>query len=151
MTAADVASRLGARAAGDGRWAVRCPAHADRTPSLAIRAGDGGRVLLRCWAGCATTDVLAAAGISWADIMGGPTAPEDRARQRREREQRQAAETAQRQRERHRQSLLGRADAALAALARAAMADGPAGDAAAARYHRLLAARRAAEGCDAAA
>ena len=151
MTAADVAARLGARPAGDGRWVARCPAHHDRSPSLSIAAGAGERGLLLCRAGCSTADVLRAAGLSWRDIGGAPTSPADRARLRAERVARTAAEDAARRRERGRYDLLRRADAALAALARAAMGDGAAGDAAAARYHDLLAARRAAEGCDAAA
>lgn len=53
MTTA-VAARLHARPTGEGQWLARCPAHADRTPSLAIRDGEGGRVLVRCWAGCDT-------------------------------------------------------------------------------------------------
>jgi hypothetical protein len=37
----------------------RCPSHADRTPSLAIRQGDRG-ILVTCHAGCDATDVLRA-------------------------------------------------------------------------------------------
>lgn len=37
----------------------RCPSHADRTPSLAIRQGDRG-ILVTCHAGCDPTDVLRA-------------------------------------------------------------------------------------------
>ena len=33
------------------QWMVRCVAHADRTPSLALRDGDGGRLLVHCHAG----------------------------------------------------------------------------------------------------
>ena len=69
MTAADLAQRLNARRSGAG-WTARCPAHDDRSPSLSIRAGRDGRVLLRCWAGCDTAAVLAAAGLSWRDVCG---------------------------------------------------------------------------------
>lgn len=78
MTAADVAERLHARAAGAGRWIARCPAHADRTPSLAIREGRDGRVVVHCFGGCAPAAVLAAAGISWRDISGAPPTAEQR-------------------------------------------------------------------------
>ncbi len=37
----------------------RCPAHADRTPSLSIRQGDRG-ILVTCHAGCEAADVLRA-------------------------------------------------------------------------------------------
>lgn len=51
MTAEELAGALEARRAGD-QWVARCPAHDDRSPSLGIREGNGGRVLLRCYAGC---------------------------------------------------------------------------------------------------
>ncbi|MGH3469209.1 MAG: hypothetical protein ACRDQF_15925 [Thermocrispum sp.] len=52
---------------GDG-WLVRCPLHADTTPSLSIRMGDSGW-LLHDFAGCATVDILAAAGLKWDDLF----------------------------------------------------------------------------------
>jgi len=91
VTAAEVADRLGARRAGSG-WLARCPAHPDRTPSLSIAEGAGGRVLLHCLAGCATAHVLAAAGLTWAEISGAPSSPAGRQQQRRERDARQAAD-----------------------------------------------------------
>lgn len=47
-----------------GKWSgttamCRCPSHADRTPSLAIRQGDHG-ILVTCHAGCDAVDVLRA-------------------------------------------------------------------------------------------
>jgi DNA primase len=38
-------------------WMARCPAHEDRSPSLAIRESDG-RVLVHCHAGCKQGDVI---------------------------------------------------------------------------------------------
>ena len=67
-----VNSLLHSRPAGDGRWMARCPAHNDRSPSLSIRAGRDGRVLVRCWAGCRTKQVLAKLGLNWKDICGEP-------------------------------------------------------------------------------
>jgi putative DNA primase/helicase len=49
---------LGARRSGSG-WTAPCPAHDDRNPSLSIRE-DGGKVLVKCHAGCAQRDVVAA-------------------------------------------------------------------------------------------
>ena len=46
-----------------------CPFHDDHNPSLAISEGDGGRLLLKCWAGCETEDVLSAVGLKFADVM----------------------------------------------------------------------------------
>lgn len=66
MTLADAIDHV----RGTGRAvSVRCPAHADRHPSLRVSPGRDGRVLLRCWAGCATVDVLAAVGLRWRDVF----------------------------------------------------------------------------------
>jgi hypothetical protein len=48
-----------------GKWrgsygVVKCPAHADRSPSLRIRQGETGVPLVRCFAGCDSRDVIAA-------------------------------------------------------------------------------------------
>ncbi|MEW6001021.1 MAG: hypothetical protein AB1729_19740 [Pseudomonadota bacterium] len=53
-------------AALKGRWhgfyaMCVCPAHADRTPSLSIRQGERG-ILVHCFAGCRSEDVLRAIG-----------------------------------------------------------------------------------------
>lgn len=58
MSAEAIARTLGGHKAG-GSWMARCPAHEDREPSLAIRDGDQGRVLVRCHAGCEQRDVIA--------------------------------------------------------------------------------------------
>jgi hypothetical protein len=69
VTAALLLSRLdGVKQTGDNRWIARCPAHDDRTPSLSIRELGDGRVLLKCFAECSTADVLAAAGLEFADL-----------------------------------------------------------------------------------
>jgi len=50
------------KATGRNRWIARCPAHADRSPSLSV--GDtGDRVLIHCFAGCSVTEVLSAIGL----------------------------------------------------------------------------------------
>ena len=56
------------RKQGD-RYVARCPAHHDREPSLSIGEGADGRILLHCWAGCETRDVLAALGLGWSDLF----------------------------------------------------------------------------------
>lgn len=48
-----------------GRWngssgVARCPAHADKTPSLSIRDGDGGQLLTHCFSGCSAEVVWSA-------------------------------------------------------------------------------------------
>lgn len=57
---------------GNDRYKACCPAHDDRSPSLAIK-DDGGRLLLHCFSGCQTIDVLGAIGLDFADIMPDKT------------------------------------------------------------------------------
>jgi 5S rRNA maturation endonuclease (ribonuclease M5) len=56
------------RKSGSG-WSARCPAHEDRRSSLSISAGDDGKVLLHCHAGCSTEEVVDKLGISIRDLM----------------------------------------------------------------------------------
>ena len=58
MNAETIARALGGRRAG-ATWMARCPAHDDRSPSLSIRAGNDGKVLVRCHAGCDQRDLIA--------------------------------------------------------------------------------------------
>ena len=51
-----------------GQYLMRCPAHDDKRPSLAVRERDDGALLVRCHAGCATEDVLDALGLEFADL-----------------------------------------------------------------------------------
>jgi hypothetical protein len=75
MTAEAFAMLVSARSAGRGRWMAKCPAHPDRSPSLSISEGRDGRVLLRCFAGCKTEDVLERLSLTWAAICGAPMTP----------------------------------------------------------------------------
>ena len=59
----------GVKETGHGKYVARCPAHDDRSPSLAIKECGDGRVLLHCFAGCDTEDVLSAVGLTFADLM----------------------------------------------------------------------------------
>jgi len=45
-----------------------CPAHEDRSPSLSVSAGSKGAVL-NCFAGCDTTDILDAIGLTASDLF----------------------------------------------------------------------------------
>jgi hypothetical protein len=53
---------------GNNRYKALCPAHDDRSPSLAIE-DKSDMLLLHCFSGCETTDVLGAIGLTFADIM----------------------------------------------------------------------------------
>jgi hypothetical protein len=59
------------RRSGKG-WTARCPAHDDKGPSLSINEGDDGRVLLHCFAGCSTAEVVSAVGLTLSDLFERP-------------------------------------------------------------------------------
>ncbi len=68
-----VLSRLhGVRRLREGRWAAKCPAHEDRTPSLAIAMGRDGRIVIHDFGGCGTDAVLAAVGLTLSDLFAEP-------------------------------------------------------------------------------
>lgn len=78
----------GVRQTGEGRWTAKCPAHADRHPSLSIRELSDGRILLHDFAGCDVGSVLNVIGLNLSDLFpdrlhnaahdGGSFAPERR-------------------------------------------------------------------------
>ena len=48
-----------------------CPCHQDKNPSLSISQADDGRVLICCFAGCCTKDILNSLGLNWRDLYPG--------------------------------------------------------------------------------
>jgi hypothetical protein len=56
------------RPSGNG-YSAQCPGHDDRNNSLSVSEGEDGRVLLNCFAGCATEAILAALGLEWEDLF----------------------------------------------------------------------------------
>lgn len=69
MTAPELLARLdGVRSRGTGKWSARCPAHQDNSPSLSIGEG-ADRILLHCFALCEKRDIVAALGITMADLF----------------------------------------------------------------------------------
>ena len=61
----------GVRRNGVG-WMARCPAHDDRTASLAVTNGNDGRCLAHCHAGCSLEAVLAAMRLAPGDLFAQP-------------------------------------------------------------------------------
>ena len=60
ISAAEIAAGLPrGRKSGSG-YVACCPAHDDRSPSLSLRDGDGGTVLVHCHSGCSQVSVIAA-------------------------------------------------------------------------------------------
>ena len=68
MNTQDVLSRLEHVTGRNGKWMALCPAHKDRSPSLAINETDD-RLLLHCFAGCETKYVAAAVGLDMSDLF----------------------------------------------------------------------------------
>lgn len=69
MTTPELLSRLdGVRSRGTGKWSARCPAHEDNGPSLSVRE-TADRVLLHCFALCVKRDIVAAIGLTMADLF----------------------------------------------------------------------------------
>jgi len=52
-----------------GNWKACCPAHDDNTPSLAISETSDGEILINCWAGCSSLDVISAVGMEWDSLF----------------------------------------------------------------------------------
>jgi len=71
-----------------GRWhgrygTARCPAHADRSPSLSVAEGRDGKVLVKCFGGCEqrhVIDALRQVGL-WAGHVDSAAAPTEAERQ----------------------------------------------------------------------
>ena len=65
----DVLDKLSkVRESGEG-YSALCPAHDDNKPSLSISTGEDGRILIHCFAGCETSDVLYSMGLQFRDLF----------------------------------------------------------------------------------
>ncbi len=56
------------RSSGSDQWVACCPAHNDRSPTLAISLCDD-RVLIHCFAGCSPLQILTAVGLDWSALF----------------------------------------------------------------------------------
>jgi len=52
---------------GNG-WTARCPAHADRSPSLCVKEA-GGKILVKCFSGCSAESICAAMDLEVKDLF----------------------------------------------------------------------------------
>lgn len=59
----------GSRQTHPGQWVALCPAHDDKRPSLSIREGEDGRVLIHCFAGCSALDVVESLCLGFDDLF----------------------------------------------------------------------------------
>lgn len=55
------------------QWMCTCPTHDDRNPSLSVKEGDDGRVLLKCFAGCSVDAVAGALGLEMRELFANDT------------------------------------------------------------------------------
>jgi len=53
---------------GDSKWLACCPAHDDKSPSLAIKLADD-RILIHCFAGCDVSAIVSALRLELSDLM----------------------------------------------------------------------------------
>ncbi len=53
---------------GQDKWIACCPAHDDKSPSLAIRDCNG-TILLKCFGGCNVNEICSAIGINLSDLF----------------------------------------------------------------------------------
>ena len=68
MTAEAILSRLQKVRGRNGAWTACCPAHDDKSPSLAIK-DEGGKVLLKCFGGCSVAEIVGAVGMEMTDLF----------------------------------------------------------------------------------
>lgn len=74
---------------GRGRYSAVCPAHDDRSPSLAIKERDDGQVLIYCFAGCSSESIVSSLGLTLGDLFM-PNDGFDREQHAREKKKQQA-------------------------------------------------------------
>lgn len=69
---ADILKRLEGVKGRDGKYIARCPCHGDSTPSLSVGLGNDNKILLKCFAGCSTEDIVRAMGLEMKDLFAEP-------------------------------------------------------------------------------
>lgn len=69
MTLQDILSRLDVKSGSGGQYMARCPCHNDRQASLSVGVGNDGRVLIHCFAGCDTADIMEELGLTMRDLF----------------------------------------------------------------------------------
>jgi hypothetical protein len=64
-------SRLTGVKGRNGNYTARCPAHEDKSPSLAVKEQDG-KILVHCFAGCSVENIVGAVGMDVTDLFPPP-------------------------------------------------------------------------------
>lgn len=73
MTLNDFLSRLEGVKGRDGKYMARCPNHGDSTPSLSVSLGKDNKILLKCFAGCSTEDIVWSMDLQMKDLFAEVT------------------------------------------------------------------------------
>lgn len=73
MSAEALLSRLTKVRGRNGSWTACCPAHDDKSPSLAVK-DENGKVLVHCFGGCSVEEVMGAVGMDLTELF--PPKPE---------------------------------------------------------------------------
>jgi hypothetical protein len=71
MSAEPILSKLdGVKSTGPNRWLARCSVHNEKTPSLAVRLLDDGRILMHCF-GCGANgiEIIQSLGLDPAELF----------------------------------------------------------------------------------
>lgn len=80
MKLVDVLNRLEKVSQRGGQYKALCPAHDDKSPSLAVTEKDN-KILLKCWSGCTTDEITHALGIELKDLFTDSGLSKDERRQ----------------------------------------------------------------------
>jgi len=54
---------------GNDQWQCLCPVHEDKSPSVGIKLVNDGRILIHCFSGCNTNDILDAVGLTFDNLF----------------------------------------------------------------------------------
>jgi len=65
----NILSRLEKVKGRNGAYTACCPAHSDKSPSLAIRELDDGRILMKCFGGCSVQEIMGAIEMEMEDLF----------------------------------------------------------------------------------
>lgn len=69
----DLLSRLKqVKKTGANTWKACCPAHEDRSPSMAIKETTDGAILIHCFAGCSVPEIVGSIGVDMGDLFPEP-------------------------------------------------------------------------------
>lgn len=61
------------RRTGKDHWIACCPAHEDSSPSLSLKEKSDGQILMKCFAGCSSIEVLNACNLNFNDLFPDTT------------------------------------------------------------------------------